>query len=84
MSNCVCRDEKKAQNKIYYFDVTGDKNNLVYGYLYRLDVSQYLHTPFCIGLHDPYRYLSVRTLTKIPKVEILHFTRWMSWSPNGG
>jgi hypothetical protein len=44
--------EEKVSSKLYYLEYKGNRDNYIYGSLYRLDVPMYEHTSFCIGLLD--------------------------------
>lgn len=48
--------------RLYRIDATGDRNNLVFGYLYRGDIPRYSMKRFCLGLRPGERLTFTKSM----------------------
>jgi hypothetical protein len=48
--------------RLYKIDITGDRNNLVFGYLYRADIPRYSMKRFCLGLRPGERLTFTKSM----------------------
>jgi flagellar biosynthesis GTPase FlhF len=77
---------KPIQDKIYFWDLLGDRNNLVFFCLYQQDIPYYRRQNFCLGLEKTERliprkegYFVTSSLDKDTTTGILRYNKLSSW-----